>query len=300
MNSIVSRFKPPTDPRPGEGQYVFSRDLARAVRVALATSRPIVLRGWPGTGKSKAASAIARAIGLEHVFSEVVTSTTEARDLEWRFDAVGRLSDAQLGEVGLARVRKLENYVRPRALWCAFDPKSAREHDATAEVRENEDVAVVLIDEMDKAEPNVANDLLQPFDGQGFTVAETGLSVRLTRNVVLVVTTNEERDLPEAFLRRCVVHRLPLPDLEMLRAIGRSHFPEARADDATLARVASKTVELQEEAARQQLRPPAAAEYLDAVSACTDPALTMELRDDAEWDHVARLALWKHEAAPKR
>jgi len=300
--------------------YVYGAELVRAIRVALATERPLLLRGAPGTGKTTMARDFARNLLGDHgqpagadYYQEVVTSRTEARDLEWRFDTILRLAETQL-EAKRARVELAENYIEPRALWWAFNPETAKargarpgkpaEHAADDPIEGGSSKrrpAVVLIDEIDKAEPEVANDLLEPFDVKTFRVAETGAVVTRQRDVVLVVTTNDERDLPAAFLRRCVVHELTRPGPETLKKIARSHFGTA-LDDPGVAQMIERVGSLAREAAKQNLREPGIAEFLDALRAIrvlapgNDAGLTPE-QQKQEWDAITRLAMWKHPRA---
>jgi MoxR-like ATPase len=315
------RFAPVQDPT--DQAYVYSPELVRAIRVALATARPLLLRGAPGTGKTTMARDFARGLldaagelGGADYYQEVVTSRTEARDLEWRFDTVLRLAETQL-DTRRGRVELAENYIEPRALWWAFDPVGARTRgarperpvdapaiDPLADGSSLDRPAVVLIDEIDKAEPEVANDLLEPFDVQTFRVAETGAAVRKRRDVVLVVTTNDERDLPAAFLRRCVVHELTRPGPEMLRRIARSHFG-TQLEDRAVSVMIERVESLAREAEAHRLRAPGIAEFLDALRAVhvLAPERTPgwdDARKAEEWDAITRLALWKHPTAAAR
>jgi MoxR-like ATPase len=309
------RFAPADDPI--QQGYVYGPELRRAIRVALATERPLLLRGSPGTGKTTMARDFARNLlgiagqppGADY-YQEVVTSRTEARDLEWRFDTILRLAETQL-EAKRARVELAENYVEPRALWWAFNPDTARargakpgkpaEHpadDPIAGGSSKDRPAVVLIDEIDKAEPEVANDLLEPFDVKTFRVAETGTPVTKQRDVVLVVTTNDERDLPAAFLRRCIVHELTRPEPPTLKKIARSHFG-TELEDPGVARMIERVESLAAEAEAANLRQPGIAEFLDALHAIRVLAPQVMVEWDAErkkqeWDAITRLTMWKH------
>jgi MoxR-like ATPase len=288
-------FEPP--PEAENGAYVYPPELVRAIRVALATDRPLLLRGKPGTGKTTVAVDVARLLGANY-YAEVVTSRTEARDLQWRFDAVLRLAEAQI-QGHRDRVEVAANYVEPRALWWAFDPDDAKKRGGGAQVDAVDPIkdgsratvpAVMLVDEIDKAEPEVANDLLEPFDGRGFTVAETGHPVKPQRaGVLLIVTTNDERDLPAAFLRRCIVHELRAPGAEALTRIARSHFGKT-FDAALIKRVIERVDTLAKEAEVLKLRAPGIAEFIDAIRAIQ----RMPTQDPTEWDAITRLAMWKH------
>jgi MoxR-like ATPase len=314
------RFAPVEDPT--HLGYVYSSELSRAIRVALATERPLLLRGAPGTGKTTMARDFAKNLldasgqvaGADY-YQEVITSRTEARDLEWRFDTILRLAETQL-KAKRTRVELAENYIEPRGLWWAFDPVGAKSRgakpgkpadspadDPLASGSSVERPAVVLIDEIDKAEPEVANDLLEPFDVKTFRVAETGAVVTRKRDVFLVVTTNDERDLPAAFLRRCVVHELVRPGPETLRKIARSHFG-TELEDASVALMIERVESLAKEAAALNLREPGIAEFLDALRAIRvlAPEATAEWdadRKKQEWDAITRLAMWKHATKAK-
>lgn len=294
------RFSPPDTPL--DGGYVYNPALVRAIKVALATERPLLLRGKPGTGKTTMAQDFAKILkgpdlkdlGADY-YQEVVTSRTEARDLQWRFDAILRLAETQIAEKQ-TRVGTASNYVEPRALWWGFDPEGAKGFGkpdplAKAGGSNKNRPAVVLIDEIDKAEPEVANDLLEPFDVKTFRVAESGTEVSKQRDVVLVVTTNDERDLPAAFLRRCIVFEIKRPGTDLLKRIARSHFPETLVSDGDIAKMITFADGLAAEAAKTKQRAPGIAEFLDALRAVQRLDGT---NDAAEWQAISRLALWKH------
>jgi MoxR-like ATPase len=264
--------------------------LRLAVDLALTTGRPLLLRGEPGSGKSSLAPYLARNL-KSRFYDEVVTATTRVEDFLWRFDTVARLSDAQARR---AKDPPLDNtkYVVPGVLWKAFDP------DRTFSVRGKRN-AVVLIDEIDKADPDVPNGLLVPIGSGRFPVPplDRDVTVRSDVRVVVVITTNEERQLPPAFLRRCVVAAIPPPDPETLVAIARLHLagPDGGAltpaDEALIGVLATKLVELRGRATRRE-RPPGIAEFLDAVRACKDLGVD-PAEDSPTWRAVEEYTLRK-------
>ncbi|MER5662809.1 AAA family ATPase [Streptomyces mirabilis] len=310
-------------PDRGDGLvYVMPDDLDLAVRVALAAGRPLLLRGKPGSGKSSLAPYVARQRNWRY-YSFVVTSQTRARDLQWTFDGVRRLADAQISQAS----SDPGHYVEPGPLWWAFAPTSASQHvQANAWKRANDNSArvyehplqkanegrserhsVVLIDEIDKADPDVPNGLLEPLSSHGFTVAESGSRVEIEetssaersepfqRNLV-VITTNEERELPQAFLRRCVVAELTPPDsTQELVRIAEEHLRirlgEVTEEDRALAvELAVELREARASARAEGIREPSTAEYLDAFWACR--ALKIGV-DDRRWKAVRGLTLIK-------
>jgi MoxR-like ATPase len=258
--------------RPGAISYLYEPGLELAINVALAAGRPLLLKGLPGTGKSTLAEDVAWK--LERRFlEEVVTSRTRAQDLQWTFDAVRRLSDAS----GPGGVKSDEHYVRPGVLWRAFV---------------GGDSAVVLLDEIDKAEPDVPNDLLVALDARWFEVTETRERVEAPRDLamLLVITTNDERALPPAFVRRCIVYEIQAPSRDRLTAIARRHVPEL--DAALLDQVYELYGALVTDARAQKLREPSTAELLDALRACRQLGITDA--SSPAWADVCRRAMWKH------
>jgi MoxR-like ATPase len=205
--------------------YVASDDLAIAVNAAVTLQRPLLVKGEPGTGKTELARQVAQSLGLP-LIEWHVKSTTKAQQGLYEYDAVSRLRDSQLGE---ARVHDVRNYIRKGKLWQAFE----------AEGR-----VVLLIDEIDKADIEFPNDLLQELDRMEFHVYETGDTVRARHRPVVIITSNNEKELPDAFLRRCFFHYIRFPDADTLAAIVRVHFPDIK--DKLLAAALTQFYELRE------------------------------------------------------
>jgi MoxR-like ATPase len=190
----------------GTAAYVAEKDLITAVNAAIALERPLLVKGEPGTGKTELARQIAQALGLE-LIEWHVKSTTKAQQGLYEYDAVSRLRDSQLGD---ARVHDVRNYIKRGKLWDAFDA---------------DEKVVLLIDEIDKADIEFPNDLLQELDRMEFFVYETGETVRAKHRPVVVITSNNEKELPDAFLRRCFFHYIRFPDPETLERIVEVHYP---------------------------------------------------------------------------
>ncbi len=186
--------------------YVAPEDLIVAVNAAVALERPLLVKGEPGTGKTELAKQVAQSLDLP-MLEWNIKSTTRAQQGLYEYDAVSRLRDSQLGE---ARVADVRNYIRKGKLWQAF---------------EAEGKVVLLIDEIDKADIEFPNDLLQELDKMEFHVYETGETVRARHRPVVIITSNNEKELPDAFLRRCFFHYIKFPEAETLKAIVRVHFP---------------------------------------------------------------------------
>lgn len=294
--------------------YVYTDEIILAVNVALATRRPLLIGGPSGTGKSTLAQNVARTQGWRY-YEEVVTSRTQARDLLWSFDTLRRLNDAQT--LKREDLRPASEYVRPGVLWWAFDPQSARSRSDQPEVGSGtllEDPglrflagpaastppvgAVVLVDEIDKADPDVPNNLLVPLGSMEFEVMEAGARpfrvrsrAQLHQGPLVIITTNNERELPAAFLRRCIILKLEPPTRERLIQIAVAQLGEAHRGLAGA--VADR---LLRNAAEVASEPPSTAEYLDALRTCRDLHV---VPDDAStvWNHVRRLTLHKDRSA---
>ena len=275
--------------------YVYYDDkITLAINAALAAGRPLLIEGPPGSGKSSLALDVAQKLGWRD-YERVVTSRTSAQDLLWEFDALRRLNDAQLGN---EHIRPREAYVEPGVLWWVFDPHGAAVQGQQAKPPRQDPgmpgqgpEAVLLLDEIDKADPDVPNDLLVPLGAGQFEIKETGTLVKKKRGFFLVITTNGERDLAPAFVRRCVRLKLEHPNEGQLVKIAQSHF-EGR-DVALYQPVAEWVVKSRQEALQRGIRPPSTAEFLDAIRACG--ALGIE-PGSSEWKTLSQLILAKADA----
>ena len=190
----------------GTSDYVATDDLKIAVNAAIALERPLLIKGEPGTGKTVLAYEIAKALEAP-LITWHIKSTTKAMQGLYEYEAVTRLRDSQLGD---ERVKDVSNYIKKGKLWEAFDAPER---------------PVLLIDEIDKADIEFPNDLLQELDRMEFFVYETGETVKAGRRPIVVITSNNEKELPDAFLRRCFFHYIRFPDPETMTAIIEVHFP---------------------------------------------------------------------------
>ena len=205
--------------------YVAADDLAVAVNAAVTLQRPLLVKGEPGTGKTELARQVAASLNMP-LIEWHIKSTTKAQQGLYEYDAVSRLRDSQLGE---ARVHEVRNYIKKGKLWQAFD--------APARV-------VLLIDEIDKADIEFPNDLLQELDRMEFHVYETGETVCAVNRPVVIITSNNEKELPDAFLRRCFFHYIRFPEPQVLAQIVRLHFPAIK--EALLTTALTQFFELRE------------------------------------------------------
>ncbi|WP_162305837.1 AAA family ATPase [Oleisolibacter albus] len=195
----------------GTQDYVATDDLRVAVNAAITLQRPLLVKGEPGTGKTVLAQEVARAVGRP-LLSWHIKSTTKAQQGLYEYDAVSRLRDSQLGD---PRVHDIRNYIRKGKLWEAF---------------EAERPPVLLIDEIDKADIEFPNDLLLELDRMEFFVYETGETIKARQRPVVIITSNNEKELPDAFLRRCFFHYIRFPDPETMQKIVDVHFPDLKQE----------------------------------------------------------------------
>ena len=190
----------------GTKDYVATDDLTIAVNAAIALERPLLIKGEPGTGKTVLAYEVAKALGAP-LITWHIKSTTKAHQGLYEYDAVTRLRDSQLGE---EKVKDVKNYIKRGKLWEAFDAPAR---------------PVLLIDEIDKADIEFPNDLLQELDRMEFYVYETDETIKAVIRPVVIITSNNEKELPDAFLRRCFFHYIKFPDEQTMNAIVEVHYP---------------------------------------------------------------------------
>ncbi|MCI4664320.1 MAG: MoxR family ATPase [Neomegalonema sp.] len=226
----------------GSDRYVAGEDLLIAVNAAAALERPLLVKGEPGSGKTELARQVAESFGARFIEWHI-KSTTKAQQGLYEYDAVARLRDGQLGD---ERVHDVSNYIRKGKLWEAF---------------ETQERAVLLIDEIDKADIEFPNDLLLELDRMEFHVYETGETIRAQRRPMVIITSNNEKELPDAFLRRCFFHFIRFPDFDTMRKIVASHHPTAQED---LVRAAlARFFEIRETPGLK--KPPSTSELLDWI-----------------------------------
>ena len=195
----------------GTDSYVATPDLMLAVNAAITLQRPLLIKGEPGTGKTMLAEEVARALDVP-LLQWHIKSTTKAQQGLYEYDAVSRLRDSQLGD---EKVKDISNYIVRGVLWQAFEQGKP---------------CVILIDEVDKADIEFPNDLLRELDRMEFHVYETRETVRAVHRPIIVITSNNEKELPDAFLRRCFFHYIRFPDRDTMIAIVAVHFPDLKKD----------------------------------------------------------------------
>ena len=189
--------------------YIAADDLAIAVNAAVTLERPLLVKGEPGTGKTELARQVATSLGME-IIEWNIKSTTRAQQGLYEYDAVSRLRDSQLGD---ERVHEVAHYIRKGKVWQAFSSNKK---------------VVLLIDEIDKADIEFPNDLLQELDRMNFHVYETGATIEARHRPVVIITSNNEKELPDAFLRRCFFHYISFPEPDILRQIIDVHYPNLK------------------------------------------------------------------------
>ncbi len=194
----------------GTKNYVATQDLKMAVNAAITLERPLLIKGEPGTGKTVLAHEIATALDAPMIIWNI-KSTTKAQQGLYEYDAVARLRDSQLGE---GKVHDISHYIKKGKLWEAF---------------ESEKRPILLIDEIDKADIEFPNDLLHELDQMSFHVYETGETITAKQRPIIIITSNNEKDLPDAFLRRCFFHYIQFPDADTMAEIVNVHFPDIKS-----------------------------------------------------------------------
>ncbi|ARU00973.1 AAA family ATPase [Yoonia vestfoldensis] len=258
----------------GTDSYIATEDLKMAVNAAVTLERPLLVKGEPGTGKTELARQVSAALGLPMIEWHI-KSTTKAQQGLYEYDAVSRLRDSQLGD---PRVDDVANYIKRGKLWQAFAAPGR---------------VVLLIDEVDKADIEFPNDLLQELDRMEFHVYETGETVRAIHRPIVIITSNNEKELPDAFLRRCFFHYIRFPDIDTLRQIVAVHHPGIK--QALLTTALTQFYEIRETPGLK--KKPSTSEVLDWLKLLLAEDLTPEdLRRDGA-DALPRLhgALLKNE-----
>ena len=193
----------------GTEKYIATEYLRVAVNAALTLERPLLIKGEPGTGKTVLAEEVSAALGMK-LITWHIKSTTKAQQGLYEYDAITRLRDSQLGD---ERVKDVKNYINKGKLWEAF---------------EQDERVVLLIDEIDKADIEFPNDLLQELDRMEFFVYETGETIKATKRPLVIITSNNEKELPDAFLRRCFFHYIAFPDADTMQQIVNVHYPDIK------------------------------------------------------------------------
>ena len=193
----------------GTSNYISTDELNVAVNAAIALEKPLLIKGEPGTGKTELARQISKSMDLE-ILEWNIKSTTKAQQGLYEYDAVTRLRDSQLGD---KKIENISNYIKKGKIWNAFESKHR---------------VVLLIDEIDKADIEFPNDLLQELDRMEFYVYETNETIKANKRPIVIITSNNEKELPEAFLRRCFFHYIQFPDIDTLKKIVNVHFPDIK------------------------------------------------------------------------
>ncbi len=259
----------------GTDTYIATEDLMTAVNAAVILGRPLLIKGEPGTGKTMLAHEVAQSLN-KTLIQWHIKSTTKAQQGLYEYDAVARLRDSQLGD---ERVNNIANYIDKGKLWQAFDM---------------DEQPVLLIDEIDKADIEFPNDLLLELDRMEFFVYETGQTVRAIHRPIIVITSNNEKELPDAFLRRCFFHYIRFPDTPTMERIVTVHFPDLKRD--ILRQALSSFFEVRETPGLK--KKPSTSELLDWIKLIVAEDLPAEaLKSDDENKIIPKLhgALLKNE-----
>jgi MoxR-like ATPase len=238
----------------GTKSYVTTQDLTVAVNAAITLERPLLIKGEPGTGKTVLAMEVAKALGVP-LLEWHIKSTTKAQQGLYEYDAVSRLRDSQLGD---ERVKDISNYIKRGPLWDAFTMNKR---------------SILLIDEIDKADIEFPNDLLQELDRMEFYVYETQKTIKATQRPIVIITSNNEKELPDAFLRRCFFHYIKFPEPDTMKDIVDVHFPDLKG---MLVREAMKVFYDMREVPGLKKRP-STSELLDWIKLLLNEDITPEM-----------------------
>jgi MoxR-like ATPase len=294
LKRVVSKLQlKPGDRRDGL-VYVYTDEIELAINVALATGRPILLRGFSGSGKSSLAKNVAIRMARRY-YEEVITSKTQHADLECKFDFLRRFRDSQTNSL-----KSDADYLEPRALWWAFDPRTAERRGleppneplepASDPSELSGSLAVVLIDEFDKADPDLPNNLLVAIGSLQFAVPYlNNIRVKAEDPPLVFITSNDERELPPAFIRRCIVLLLEPPSEARLLEIAASHFGTMDSNKRLYKRVFDALYGLK----NSPKAVVSTAEYLDAVRACIDLKVRPGSRDKEVWNTIVATTVRK-------